>query len=64
MNFNIGDLLQAASKRMDIANEADRSISSRYSSKSPETEARENNRRVVSELGKMGVDTSNIKGRF
>ena len=64
MNINLGDILSAASKRMDIANEADRAINEHYSRKSPETEARENNRRIVNELDKMGVDVSNIRGHI
>ncbi len=62
MNFNLGDILNAAAKRMDISNEASRMVDE--SRKSPATRAHENNDRVLDELEKKGINTSNVRGRI
>lgn len=49
---------------MDIANKADRAINERYSQKSPETEAHENNERMLDKLEKIGVGVENVRGRI
>ena len=62
MNINLGDVLNAAAKRMDISNEASRMVDE--SRKSPISRAHENNDRVLDEFDKKGMNTSNVRGRI
>ena len=62
MNFNLGDILDAASKRMDIANEADRAVNE--SRRDPEMDAHMSNQKMLSDLENQGLDVSALKNHL